>query len=483
MIDATEIAVMPAVELRRRYRAGELTPVEVVEALLDRIERIDGAVNAWCLVDRERALEAAHASAVRYRRGAPAGLLDGVPVAVKDVFLTRGWPTLKGSTLIEPDQRWDVDSPPVAALERHGAILLGKTTTSELGWKAVTDSPLHGVTRNPWDPSRTAGGSSGGSAAALAAGMVPLALGTDAGGSIRIPAAFCAVAGLKPTFGRVPHWPIGPFGTLAHAGPLARTVEDLALLFTVLNEPDPRDFHALPREPLRFDALLDGGLDGLRVALSPDLGFAEVDAEVRAAVEGAAEAFRELGAHVEPVAPGFDDPLDIWRVHWTVGAAAATRPFGPDARRRMDPGLVAILDEGARYSAVEYAEAGARRGDLATRVAALHGAWDLLLTPAVAIPPFAAGREVPPGWPHERWWTWAPMSYPFNLTQQPAASVPCGFTARGLPIGLQIVGPKHRDALVLRAARAYERAHPLWSFGRRWPIEPGETRVSTEGYS
>ncbi|MFW6092166.1 MAG: amidase family protein, partial [Actinomycetota bacterium] len=253
---------LTAAALLDAYRARSLSPVETAEACLARIEALDGAYNAFCHVDAETTLEQARASERRWFAGAPSGLLDGVPVAVKDVFLTAGWPTLRGSRTVRPEGPWEVDAPVIAALRRHGAVLVGKTTTPEIGWKAVTDSPLHGVTTNPWDTGRTAGGSSGGSSAALAARMAPLALGTDGGGSIRIPCSFCNLAGIKPTYGRVPLWPASPFGTLAHAGPMSRTVTDTALLLTVLAEPDARDWMALPPDRRDYRNDVNGGVSG-----------------------------------------------------------------------------------------------------------------------------------------------------------------------------------------------------------------------------
>jgi aspartyl-tRNA(Asn)/glutamyl-tRNA(Gln) amidotransferase subunit A len=447
-----------------RFRAKQLSPVEAAEAALARIERHDAAVNAFCLVDGERALAQARASERRWGQDEPAGGVDGVPVAIKDVFLTRGWPTLRGSKLTPRDQPWDVDAPAVAALRDSGAVLVGKTTTPELGWKGVTDSPLHGVTRNPWDPTRTAGGSSGGSAAAVVLGMAALATGTDGGGSIRIPAGFSGHPGFKPTFGRVPHWPPSPYGTLAHAGPMARTVEDLALMLEVLVRPDPRDWAALPPDDTGYLAAARlgaaQGVAGLRVAYSHDLGYSAVDPEVAALVDRAAGAFGDLGATVEALDPGFEDPLGDYELLWNTGAAAVLRDATDEQLSLIDPGLRRIVEDGRRYSGVDYAEASRRRGELGVLMAELHRDWDLLLTPTLPIPAFAAGVDVPDGWDDDRWPTWTPFSYPFNLTQQPAASVPCGFTAAGLPVGLQIVGACHADALVLQAAAAYARAHP-----------------------
>jgi aspartyl-tRNA(Asn)/glutamyl-tRNA(Gln) amidotransferase subunit A len=451
---------LTAVELLAAYRSRELSPVEVARAALERIERDDAELNAFSLVDGERALAEARASEARWARGEPAGALDGVPVAVKDLLLTRGWPTLRGSRAIDPAGPWEDDAPAVAALRRNGAVLPGKTTTPELGWKGVTDSALQGVTRNPWDRERTPGGSSGGSAAALAAGMVPLALGTDGGGSIRIPCGFTGLAGIKPTYGRVPAWPASPFGAVAHLGPMARTVTDAALLLDVMAEPDARDWVALPPPATSFLDGLEDGVEGLRIAFSPDLGHATVDPEIAGAVARAAAAFAALGASVEPVDPGFEDPRGAFDVLWSAGAARAVADLGDPAPETLDPGLAEVAALGRSHTALDYLAAVQQRDRLAIHMSGFHQDWDLLLTPTLPLPAFEAGREVPAGWPEERWPSWTPFTYPFNLTQQPAASVPCGFTGAGLPIGLQIVGPRYGDALVLRAARAYEAAHP-----------------------
>lgn len=456
----SEIEWMTATDLLSAYADGSLSPVEVARHLLDRIDRHDGPINAWCLIDVDTTLAQAEASESRWSAGTPQGKLDGVPVAVKDIFLTEGWPTLRGSLTVDPDQPWTDDAPTVSALRRNGAVLLGKTTTPELGWKGVTDSPLTGVTRNPWDTSRTPGGSSGGSSAALAAGMVPLALGTDGGGSIRIPAGFSGVAGIKPTWGRVPHWPVSPYGGLAHAGPMSRTTADSALFLDVLSEPDHRDPGALMPDGIDHLAELAKGVAGLRIAYSPDLGYVDVDPEVAASVKAAVEALAELGAEVEQVDPGFGDPIGAFTTLWNSGAAQATKADSEHARSQRDPGLQAICADGTRYSAVEYIDALAARGQLCGVMGAFHLRYDLLITPTLPIPAFEAGVDVPDGWAGEGWPSWTQFSYPFNLTQQPAASVPTAPTSAGLPVGMQIVGRRGDDALVLRAAHAYEIAHP-----------------------
>jgi aspartyl-tRNA(Asn)/glutamyl-tRNA(Gln) amidotransferase subunit A len=458
---ATELTRLSALDLVAGYEAGRFSPTEVLDACLAAIEERDPVLNAFCLVDADRARAEARASEQRWRQGDPAGALDGVPVGIKDVFLTEGWPTVRGSRAIDPSGPWPDDAPVVAALRRHGAVFPGKTTTPEFGWKAVTDSPLVGVTANPWDPAVTPGGSSGGSAAALAAGMVPLALGTDGGGSIRIPCSFCGLPGIKGTFGRVPAWPASPFGILSHAGPMARTVADLAVLLDVLAEPDARDWTALPPPARSFADNTHPSMAGLRIAFSPDLGYAAVDPEVAALVAEAAHVFTQLGAHVEQVNPGFEDPRACFDVLWSTGAAKLVQSLGdPPPDDRLDPGVAAIIAPARTRSALQYAEALRLRDALGLTMSLFHRDWDLLLTPTVAVPPFATGTNVPPGSDDPEWPSWTPFTYPFNLTQQPAGSIGCGFTAAGLPVGLQIVGPRYRDGLVLAAMAAYEAAAP-----------------------
>lgn len=457
MTTPDDLATMSAVQLARRFRARECSPVEAAKACLQRIEKHNGAVTAYCLVDDETTLEAARRAEKRYVEGTPNGPLDGVPVAIKDVFYTKGWPTLKGSKTIDPDQNWEIDAPAVAALKRAGAVPLGKTTTPELGWKGVTDSALVGVTSNPWDPTKTAGGSSGGSGAALPLGMGPLALGTDAGGSIRIPASFCGTFGCKPSLGRAPMWPPSAFAPLAHVGPMTRTVEDAALLMNVLCEPDWRDV-TLPPQNEDFTRGLDGGCKGWRIALSTTLGYVEVDAQVREAVERAARTFEELGAEVEEIDPGFDDPRLAFERLFYGGAANALRSFDAAQRAIMDPGLVEAAEEASHMTGLELFEGHNVRASLIEHMSEFHQTYDLLLTPTMPIVAFEAGLEVPKDWPERRWHTWSPLTYPFNLTGQPAASIPCGSSKSGLPIGLQLVAAAHRDATVLRAAHCYQQA-------------------------
>jgi aspartyl-tRNA(Asn)/glutamyl-tRNA(Gln) amidotransferase subunit A len=391
----------------------------------------------------------------------PKGLLDGVPVSIKDLILTKGWPTLRGSKTIDPSGPWNDDAPATARLREHGAVLLGKTTTPEFGWKGVTDSPLTGITRNPWNKAKTPGGSSGGAAAAVAAGMGPLAVGTDGGGSIRIPCAFTGIFGIKASFGRVPAWPLSPFGTVAHVGPMTRSVADAALMLNVLALPDARDWHALPYEPRDWRTGLDHGIADLRIAYSPNLGYAKVDPEVAAIVKKAVSVFEDLGAKVEEKNPGFEDPASLFMTHWFSGAAFLLKSIPKEKHELIDPGLREMAAQGEKVSAHDFLDAQLKRGALGAHMNLFHRDYDLLVTPTLSIPAFDAGKEVADKMLQSRWTDWTPFSFPFNLTQQPAASIPCGLTAAGLPVGLHLVGPKYADARVLRAARAFERVRPI----------------------
>ena len=437
------------------YRTRTLSPVEVTEAVLGRIGALNPRLNAFNLVS-DHAMDEAKASEARWCRGQPNGLLDGVPVSIKDLILTKGWPTLRGSKTISPKGPWNDDAPAAARLREHGAVLLGKTTTPEFGWKGVTDSPLTGTTRNPWNPDKTPGGSSGGAAAAVACGMGPLAVGTDGGGSIRIPCSFTGLFGIKPSFGRVPAWPLSPFGTVAHVGPISRDVTDAALMLTVMSLPDARDWHALPYEPRDYRAGLGTGVRDLRIAYSSNLGYADVDAEVADIVRKSIPVFADLGAKVEEKHPGFDNAGPLFQTHWFAAAAALMRTVKD--RKDVDPGLLEVAAQGAKITAAELLEAQMKRGALGMHMNLFHRDYDLLLTPTLAVAAFDVGQETPV---KGRWTDWTPFTYPFNLTGQPAASIPCGFTRAGLPVGLQIVGPRFADALVLRAARAFETARPI----------------------
>ncbi|WAL47070.1 amidase [Rhodococcus pyridinivorans] len=449
---------MTAVELVSAFSSGELSPVEVTRAVLDRIAAHDREINSFCLVDEEKALDQARRSEERWRTGYSKGLLDGVPISIKDVFLTDGWPTLRGSQAVDENQDWNVDSPVAARLREDGMVLVGKTTTPEIAWKAVTDSALYGVTTNPVDTTKTAGGSSGGSAAAVAAGFGPCSVGTDGGGSIRIPASFCGVVGFKPTHGRIPIFPASPFGPLAHAGPITRTVEDAALLTDILALPDPRDPTALAPPLTTFRGGLNREVVGMDVAYSKTLGYVDVDPEVGEIVDRAVRVLDEAGLRVTAADPGFTDPLEAFENLWAAGAATMLKTFPEGTRDKVDPGLGRVWSHGEQLGAVDYLEARAVAAAVGITMGIFHQKYNVLITPTMPIPAFEAGHDVPPGSSLTSWPQWTPFTYPFNLTQQPAISIPVGITSAGLPVGLQIVGPRHSDDLLLAVARFAEYA-------------------------
>ncbi|MCX7266869.1 MAG: amidase [Burkholderiales bacterium] len=463
---SSDLTQCSADQLIGLYQSGQASPVEVTQAVLDRIERVNPKLNAFCLLDVKAALKSAKHSEARWQAhrkdGAPVGTLDGVPTSIKDLILTQGWPTLRGSRTVDINQAWDVDAPVTARLREAGAVLLGKTTTPEFGCKGETNSPATGITRNPWNTDKTPGGSSGGTAAAVAAGLGPLGVGTDGAGSVRIPASFCGNFGMKPSFGRVPAYPLSPFGSLAHLGPHTMSVRDAALMINVMKRPDARDWTALPEDTSDYMANLEGGIRGLRIAYSPTLGYAKnVHPEVAAAVDAAVKELQSLGAHVALVDPGIEDPLDICTGLWFVGAWMVWNGLSKEQQALTDPDFRAEALMGQQFSAMDVQQMNLRRGLLGSHMRQFMPRFDLLVTPSVAVPAFDARPAGQQPMTPQAMLGWTPFSYPFNLTQQPASTIPCGLTQAGLPIGLQFVGRMFDDAMVLRASRAYEMLRPI----------------------
>lgn len=461
MSTAGQLATLSAHDMAALVRQKRASPVEIVEDVLARIAALEPRLNAFVALDAEGARAAARAAESAVMAGEALGPLHGVPVTIKDVQAVAGLPTRRGSRLSDPSPA-AVDAPAVARLRAAGAVILGKTTTTEQGWTAVSENPLTGATDNPRKPGYTAGGSSSGAAALAAAGCGPLHLGTDGAGSVRLPAHFCGVVGFKPTFGMVPYVPVPNNGALSHIGPIARDPADAELMLEVMAGAHPADHTTLPggfrRDPAGHD------LTGLRIAYSPDLGHARVDPDIAMQVEAAARVFETLGARVELTTPAWG-PLgpDLIRALW----GPPLLPYCPvddRAEAAMDPGFVACLRETGQASWRDLHAAQARRHAYAGAVGPWFAeGWDLLLTPSASVAAFPHGRQVPDHWPPHPWdWlVWAEFSYPFNLAHCPAVSVPCGLTPEGLPVGLQIVGPRLSDPLVMRAARAFLQAQPF----------------------
>jgi aspartyl-tRNA(Asn)/glutamyl-tRNA(Gln) amidotransferase subunit A len=466
-MEATELCYLPALELGEAIRAKKVSPVEVVDAVLARIERLNPSLNAYCTVTAASARAAAKEAEAAVMRGDALGSLHGIPVSIKDLVATQGVRTTHGSKLYEqliPDS----DAPVVARLKRAGAIVLGKTNTPEFGHKAITDNLIFGPSRNPWSLEHTPGGSSGGAAAAVATGLGPLAVGTDAGGSIRVPSSCCAIFGLKPTLGLVAMAPtFGGLETLSHTGPMTRTVRDAALMLNCMVGLDPSDLSSLPAGEIDYLAGIDQGVRELRAAWSPDCGYAAVDPEARQLTEAAAKRFADLGCQVEEAHPGFDDPAETYQILTTASRAARVADRWPAARDLVDPTLAVQIEAGMRWSAVDFVRASNVRRTLNEVFVRFFSRYDLLLTPTVAAPPppvkvefheEIAGRKVTR-------LGWLAFTIPLSLIGYPAASVPCGCTRAGLPVGLQISAPRLADALVLRAAAAFKALAP-WAHER-----------------
>jgi aspartyl-tRNA(Asn)/glutamyl-tRNA(Gln) amidotransferase subunit A len=474
VIGATDICQMDAVSLADRVQRRELSPVEVVDAVLQRMEQLDPILNAFCTPTPDLARAEARRLEAAILAGEQVGPLAGVPVGIKDLVLTKGIRTVSGCWAYA-DFVPDEDDVVVERLKTAGAIVLGKTNVSELGYSGIGGNPVFGDTRNPWDITRTSGGTSAGSAAAVAVGIGPFAIGSDGGGSIRIPASFCGLYGMKASFGRVPLYPgcrderfpgVSSWESIEHIGPISRTVADSALMLSVIAGPDDRDRHSRPSGDVEWMGSLDGGIAGLRVAYSPDWGYAAVDPAVRAVVDRAVRVFeRDLGCTVELADPGFSNPGEASRATVALETdLVGMRELANQLGDRMSPSLRQFLAR--EWTAEDFTNA------IVTRKAVTNAMWkfmrryDLLLTPTLAVPAFPIGSEGPSeiaGRPHA---SWSPFTGILNLTGQPAASAPAGWTDDGLPVGLQIVGGHLADALVLRASAAFEAAAP-WA--DRWP--------------
>lgn len=467
---SNQLFLMSATELVHHYQRKELSPVEVTQTVLEHIDKCNGVLNAFRLVAYDDARRAARESEARWIKGSPRGLLDGVPATIKDDTLTEGWSTLKGSKTVSPAGPWEEDAPIVARMREHGAVLIGKTALPEHGWAFFTESPLTGISRNPWNADKTCGGSSGGAAIAAAAGFGALHCGGDGGGSIRVPAAFCGIYGFKPTFARVPRiHGAAVIGCIGHQGPMTRTVSDAALMMNAICEPDPRDWLALPYDGRDYRIGLEDGIRGLRIGFSPDLGRVDVDPEISRLVAQAVGVLEDLGAIVEEIDPGFEDPRAAIEVLYTTGAGLAMKHLGPDALALMDPRFVEFGEKGNAWSPEDYISAWSARETLGQRMNQFHQTYDLLVTPMLPFAAFDVGEIAPKGSSMTSFFDWLPFSYPFNLTMQPAASVPCGLNGDGLPVAFQIIGPRGSDHLVLRASRAYEAANPF-----RTPFEKND---------
>lgn len=451
-------SAMTATELVAGYAKRDFSPVEVMHCALERAHAVQPALNAFTLLDADRALAMAAEAEKRWMRGAPMGLVDGVPVAIKDTASVCGWPTRFGSLSGRRATAATEDAPLIQRLREHGAAFIGKTAAPEFAWKGITDSAAHGITRNPWDTSRTPGGSSGGSAAAVAAGVVPMATGADGGGSLRIPASFSGIYGLKPTAGLIPNLPT-PLGTMAVVGGLTRTAADAALFLRVVVSPDARDSFAAPTFAVgdrAFGVDLGAPITGLRIGVSRSLGFEEPDPEVARALDDTVHHLRYLGATVEDVNLRANDTQDAFETLWALSFSEILSRLSPDDLQQVEPALLQVVARAETISGLQAQAAKRTARVFSTRLGAFFTRYDLLLTPTVLVKPFEAGRLTPDETRYRNWWDWTPTTWPFNLSRNPAASCPAGLTTDGLPIGVQLVGQWFDENTVLRVSHALE---------------------------
>ncbi len=461
-----DLCYTPAVQLGQLIRERKLSAVEVADAFLARIEAVNPKLNAFVTVDPAWTQRAAAAADDALARGAATSPLHGVPFSIKDMNWTRGVRTTYGSRT-KKDFIPDADDVVVERMLGAGCVPLGKTNTPEFGWLAITDNDVFGATKNPWDPSRTSSGSSGGAAAATASGLAPISLGSDGGGSIRHPAAFCGIFGIKSSFGLIPNNPLADgWFSLSHQGPLTRTVADAAAALDVLVGYDGRYMYSAPLPPQEFQKNLKRDLRGLRVAYTPDFGFAPVDSAVRKAFEAAVPVFKDLGCVLTPASPDMRETREIFKwVMFGELVGADLRHIRPDGTSDLNPALHQFVTKRKDLYARDYMKGMENRRMLIVQVHEFFEDFDLLITPTMAIPPFQHPKDMSE-YPHTVNGVevgsqgWHPFTFPFNLTGQPAATVPCGFTDNGLPLGLQIVGRKFEDLLVMQASAAFEEARP-----------------------
>ncbi len=471
-LSTEDLCFTPAVELREMLRKKAISPVELMKAFLERIERVNPAINAYCTLVPDMALEAARKAESAIMQGKESGLLAGIPVSIKDVTPTAGIRTTYGSKLYENFVPAE-DELLVERVKKEGGIILGKTNTPEFAAGASTFNQVFGITRNPWNTAYTVGGSSGGAAASVAAGIGPLASGSDLGGSLRVPASFCGVIGLRPSPGRIPHYPnLLHWDDLSVQGPIARTIPDTALFLDAMSGPDGRSPVSLPGEATPFlQAAQNPEARNLKIAWSDNLNLMPVDPVVLKEARKAIDVFRGLGGEVTEDCPDFsgakETALTLRGVRF-VAVYGEQYQNDPEFRRWVNPLVTGNIEQGLKLSAQEIAWAHRQRSEIWTKAKKFFDKYDLLLTPTAPIPPFIAEMKFPTeiaGKPMEHYLDWAMLTYAITMTGHPAISVPCGWTEKGLPIGVQIVGKHHGEAALLRAAAAFEQAAP-WA-GKR----------------
>jgi len=446
-------------DLVGKIKAKKLFSSEAVAGFLKVINAKNSTLNAFSDVYAEEAVARAEQCDAEAEQGDFKGPLHGIPVGVKDLFLVEGRRTARGSAVYSDFVPTET-APIVERLEAAGAIILGKTTTTELGWSGSSVSEYYGPTRNPWNPALTSGGSSSGSASALVSGMAPFTLGSDGGGSVRIPASFCGHFALKGSLARIPTYPWSATEMLSHAGPMTLTAADSALLFDILKGPDSRDHHALPDDGLSYFKTRINPRE-LRIAYAPTLFGVDVDADVNRVIESGIDRIRQaFDVDIARVQPDWEDPIRIFEVLWVAGRGVAYGGQNKDAVNAFGSGFSNLVQASTRFGLEDYLDATKARAQYAAKIHRFFEAYDILLMPTIPILPFAAELEAPAGMNSNSdilpWTGWTPFTYPFNISGNPAASIPAGLSTTGLPVGLQVIGSRHSDANVLAFCREIE---------------------------
>ena len=463
-----------AVDILKGYKKKLFSPLEVAKALTDRINKYNSSINAFVDFKEDNFLKSAKLSENRWMKNNTLGSLDGVPISIKDLLITKDYFTRRGSFVESIPISSDKDAPVVKKVLEQGAIILGKTTTPEFGHKGTTQSIRYGSTLNPWNKELNAGGSSGGSAAAVAAGLGPLSIGTDGGGSVRIPCSFCGLFGHKPTFGRVPAYPISPFGTVANIGPISRTVEDGALLMNVMATPDIDDWYSLPNENINYNEFNFDNVRNLRIGVFKYWGmknfFNEIslDNKINIVFENILSELKKEGLQLS-----FDskinwpnNPADIFKTMWFTGAANLSKKINKEELFKIDKNFLHFIDEGNKVSVFDFLAAEAKRAENASYLSYLFEKYDVLIGPTMPVLPFDCDDIIPKNYESKDLFSWTPFTYPFNLTKHPSSTINCGFSSSGLPVGIQVVAPHYEDKRCFLISAYLEK---VFSLTNKWP--------------
>jgi aspartyl-tRNA(Asn)/glutamyl-tRNA(Gln) amidotransferase subunit A len=469
-----ELFKLTASQLIKLYKKKETNPTEVALNIINELDQKNQKFNAFVDYDTEKILQQAKLSSDRWIKGETKGTLDGIPISIKDLLITKDYLTRRGSYVESLPIASDKDAPVVKKVLEQGAIILGKTTTPEFGHKGTTQSIRYGSTLNPWNVELNAGGSSGGSAAAVAAGLGPLSLGTDGGGSVRIPCSFCGLFGHKPTFGRIPAYPISPFGTVANIGPISRTVEDGALLMNVIAKPDRDDWYSLPNENINYNEFNFDNVKNFRIGVFKYWGMKNflneiyLDNEINIVFENILSELAKEGLQLlfDGKINWPNNPADIFKTMWYTGAANLSKKINKEELFKIDKNFLHFIDEGNKYSVFNFLAAEAKRAENATYLSYLFEKFDVLIGPTMPVLPFECDDVIPKNYDSKDLFSWTPFTYPFNLTKHPSSTINCGFSSSGLPVGIQVVAPHYEDKRCFEVSEYLEK---VFSLTNKWP--------------